>query len=248
MLEAEVENEDDDRAAGIPDGVLQSRWDNDRLILGSAGGETIATIRATKDGLYPFLSRHDWTEMRPAWPQRVTSGRQLVRILSSDSPSWIVLIDAIERLVPTPVVIEALNLGSSTVREVLLRVLASRPSPDVATALASCLRDPNQRVRAESAHAFEHRGAGSFGWKLVEAATAESDPDVLELQLRAIATADPNDVPGIREAIKSMSANRELNPRIDRAFRSCLYELGTPGVSDPGPLPPGSIIGPKPHR
>ena len=242
LAEAHREEYATPEEAGVPEELIGHRWDDQTLVLTTDGGRRTRRIPPRHGGRYPLLSRRDWWEVRPRWPGRIWTASQLIRLLEVPTPNRIGMLYAIEATVPTGILVEALELGSPRILELLIRIGAARPGDEAMDAVGSLLNDPSPSVRAEAAHAFEHRGIGRWTRPLMDIARAEGVDEVLELQVRALGTADEGDRADVLAWLNTIRAPQKSSERIRRALRTALEGLGV-RADDLPQGEPGTVIG-----
>ena len=239
-----LSNADDVEDLGLPPEFLTYRWDGRVLVLGGPDAATEKRILPRADGRYALLTRRDWFEIRPQWRGAIRHASHLIKLLVAETPNGIPLSDAIKATVPTVVLVDALaNSPSPDITEQLIRMLAARPEPEAAEAISLYLAATDPFVRAEAAHAFEHRGVGPYVSELLQAARVEQRDDVLQLQVRALGTADPVDAPVVIAWLDGLRGRAAGNLALGRALRVALEGLGIPAADLPDHLG-GAIIGP----
>lgn len=185
-----------------------ARWSGDRLSIDVSGYVPNRPVRRRSlgplyDGLYALFDRRDWIEVIPRWPRRPPAAAGLLRLLAVPTPDRRPLLHRIRQDVPSDVLIDALGSGNDDAREVLVRVVGERTEPEARRAVAALLRDPSPGVRAEAAHTFEHFPDPRFGDLLLAAAMAEAEPDVLELQIRAVGASGSVRAVGWLDAVRT---------------------------------------------
>ena len=84
------------------------------------------------------------------------------------------------------------------------------------------LVDASREVRAASAHAFEHQGAGDWASAILAAARVERDQEVLELQVRALATVELPDQASVVEWLSDLGQRPSTKPNVQRAINYAL--------------------------
>ena len=194
-------------------------------------------------GLYAFLDRGDWVEFLPPWPRREPSAQGVLRLLAAPSVNCLPLLDRIKQRVSSVTLRMALEIAGHDAQEQLILILSPRPEPEAAEAISLYLAATDPFVRAEAAHAFEHRGVGPYVSELLQAARVEQRDDVLQLQVRALGTADPVDAPVVIAWLDGLRGRAAANPALGRALRVALEGLGIPAADLPDHLG-GAIIGP----
>lgn len=156
-----------------------------------------------------MLDRQQWFEVRPPWPSRVQTGDELLNLMAMPNANWVVLLNRIAEVEESRVMIEAIEQGPPQVRAALLEPLARRRENAGHAVVAKYLRDTNPRVRAEAAHALEHHGDGSWAGAILKAAQVEDVPEVLELQIRALAVRNEDELPKISAWLAKLAASGE---------------------------------------
>jgi hypothetical protein len=203
------------------------QWDADRLVArGRAVGGATMTFAPDRDGLYALFGDDDWLEV-PSWPKHPLDATSLLGLLAQPASDFVLLIDRIQAKVATDVIIEAAKQGNEHAQEILLRILADRAEPEAGSAIAEGLSSSSDGVRAEAAHALEHREDPRWGPHLLRAAQSETDPAVAELLIRAIAASH------YRAALpwlESLAADREAPSRMREATT-----LAIRSIRDEGP-------------
>ena len=235
--------------SGVPAELIGAVWQGRTLVLNATKGGRQVRIQPLPSGLYPLLTRDHWWEVRPCWPRRFKDAKHLTRLLETPTTNVIPLLIAIQATVPTSLLVDARALasGSGQIQGVVIGLLAERPEPHASESIAGHLVDRSRVVRAAAAHAFEHRGAGVWALSLLGAAKAERDEEVLELQIRALATVAELDRPAVMAWLLKLRRSETTSPNVRRAIRYGLDILGNRSAHDPDfeddVYRPGMIIG-----
>lgn len=198
-------------------------WEGNELkVTGRAVGWKSATYAPNRSGLYPLFDADDWVPAIPRWRIRTDDPSAVLRLFHSRKRHAIFLLDQLERDAPTDVLIAAARRGGYEVQERLLRLLSDRREPGTGKAIAEFLASPSASVRAEAAHALEHRGDRRCGQALLVAARSELDAAVSELMVRAlVATRHSAAIPWL----KGLLADPETDQRVRAAAAEAIQSL-----------------------
>lgn len=208
--------------SGIPPELIGASWRGRTLVFATEPGMKAKELRPMPSGLYRLLTTSHWWEIRPRWPGRIRSADHLIRLLGTPTANNFPLLNAVSATVPTHVLIDAVPASPAELRDIVVSLLSERREPGASKAIADTLVDASREVRAASAHAFEHQGAGDWASEILAAARVERDQEVLELQVRALATVELPDQASVVEWLSDLGQRPSTKPNVQRAINYAL--------------------------